>query len=65
MLVAGENGSRQLSQALGVLNYFFFLWSYLLVLLDVLVKDGQQACYFIPHTHLMKPLSSVRVRTVH
>lgn len=56
VLVAGENGSCQLSQALGFLNSFFFLWSYLLVLLGVLVGDGQQTCYFIPHTH-MKMLS--------
>lgn len=63
VLVAGENGSRQLSQALGVLNSFFgSVFSLLLV--DVPVGDDQRTCIFIPYTHLMKLFSSVRAEHV-
>lgn len=54
VLVAGENGSRRLSQALGVLNSFFFGPVFFLVLVYVLVGDDQRTCIFISHTHMME-----------
>lgn len=49
VLVAGENGSCQLSQALGVLNSFFFGHVFSLLPVDVFVEDDQRTYIFIPH----------------